>query len=147
MNGFQYIALRCVPRVEREEFINVGVVLYCQEEKFLRSASQVDPARLKALDPNVDVDAVLSALNAIEAVCRGDEHAGLGLGIRMTSTGGRELADTLSTRFGFIKAARSTVVQPGPVHGGLTDDPETELAKLLAKLVGQTGTSSTAPTA
>lgn len=134
--GFQYISLRCVPRVEREEFLNVGVVLYCQEGAFLGSASQIDEARLRAVDPAVDVASVRSALAAVEAVCRGDEHAAFGLGLRATSTGQRQLADTLSTRFGFLKAARSTVVQPGPVHGGLTTDPAQELQRLLERLAG-----------
>lgn len=136
MNGFQYVALRCVPRVDREEFVNVGVVVFCQEEKFLCSASLIDPARLAAFDPALDIGAVTAALKAIEAVCQGDEHAGYGFGIRSTATGGRALADSLSTRFGFIKAARSTVVQPGPVHGGLTADAAAELQRLLGKLVG-----------
>jgi hypothetical protein len=120
---FQYVVLRCVPRVDREEFVNVGVVLYCQAADFLEARCHVEPGRLTAIDPGVDVDAVRSALHAIEAVCRGDESAG---------AAGRA---AMGTRFGFVKAPRSTVVQPGPVHGGSTDDPARQLDHLLDRLV------------
>ena len=121
--GFQYVVLRCVPRVDREEFVNVGVVLYCQQADFLDCAGHVDEARLRTLAPEVDVDAVRSALSAVAAVCRGDGSA---------NAAGRT---PLGTRFGFLSAPRSTVVQPGPIHGGLTDDPAAELARLLGTLV------------
>jgi len=121
--GFQYVVLRCVPRVDREEFVNVGVVLYCQEADFLEALCHVERGRLTALDPSVDVEAVCSALHAVEAVCRGDESAG---------AAGRA---PMGTRFGFVKAPRSTVVQPGPVHGGTTDDPARQLDHLLDRLV------------
>ena len=121
--GFQYVVLRCVPRVDREEFVNVGVVLYCQAADFLQAGCHVNRERLAALDPDVDVDAVCSALAAVEAVCRGDESAG------------DAARASLGTRFGFVKAPRSTVVQPGPVHGGTTDDPSAELDHLLDRLV------------
>ena len=121
--GFQYVVLRCVPRVVREEFVNVGVVVYCQQADFLEARCHVDRGRLLALDPAVDVDAVCSALRAVEAVCRGDASAG---------EAGRA---PMGTRFGFVKAPRSTVVQPGPVHGGTTGDPAAELDHLLDRLV------------
>ena len=121
--GFQYVVLRCVPRVDREEFVNVGVVLYCQQADFLEARCHVDRDRLEAVWAEVDVDAVCSALEAIEAVCRGDGSAG---------EAGR---GPLGTRFGFVKAPRSTVVQPGPVHGGSTADPAGQLAHLLERLV------------
>jgi len=121
--GFQYVVLRCVPRVDREEFVNVGVVLYCQQADFLEARCSVDRDRLEALAPGVDVEAVCSALDAVEAVCRGDASAG---------EAGR---GPMGTRFGFVKAPRSTVVQPGPVHGGRTDDPAAQLEHLLARLV------------
>jgi hypothetical protein len=121
--GFQYVVLRCVPRVDREEFVNVGVVLYCQDADFLACASYVDEARVQALSAAVDVEAVRSALVAADAVCRGDGSAG---------AAGRA---PLGTRFGFLSAPRSTVVQPGAIHGGLTSDPPAELERLLATLV------------
>ncbi len=120
---FQYVVVRCVPRVDREEFVNVGVVLYCQEAGFLQARWHVDRDRLIALASDVDLDAVCSALRAVEAVCRGEESAG---------EAGRA---PMGTRFGFVKAPRSTVVQPGPVHGGTTDDPDRELDHLLDRLV------------
>lgn len=122
--GFQYVVLRCVPRVDREEFVNVGVVLYCQQADFLDARCHVDPGRLAAIDPELDLDAVRSALDTVEAVCRGDESAG---------AAGRT---PLGTRFGFLSAPRSTVVQPGPIHGGLTTDPARQLDHLLDRLVG-----------
>ena len=121
--GFQYVVLRCVPRVDREEFVNVGVLLYCQQADFLGSGAHVDAGRLAALAPELDVAAVRSALEAVSAVCRGDASAG---------AAGRA---PLGTRFGFLAAPRSTVVQPGPVHGGVTDDPAVELGRLVDTLV------------
>jgi hypothetical protein len=121
--GFQYVVLRCVPRVDREEFVNVGVVLYCQQADFLEARCHVDAERLEVLAPDLDVDAVRSALATVEAVCRGDESAG---------AAGRT---SLGTRFGFVSAPRSTVVQPGPIHGGLTTDPVEQLDHLLDRLV------------
>ena len=136
MNGYQYVVLRCVPRVDREEFVNVGVVLYSQASDFLGSASRVDEDRLRALDPALDVGAVRHALDAIEQVCRGEAHVRFGVGSRATAYGVRDGKDDQSTRFGFLRAPRSTVVQPGPVHGGLTDDPAGELERLLEAYVG-----------
>jgi len=121
---YQYVVLRCVPRADREEFVNVGVVLYCEATGLLRLAHHVDEARLRALDPGIDLDQVASALAFVDAVCRGDATAGAAAG---QATG---------TRFGFLKAPRSTVIRPGPVHGGVTGDPERELERLLARLVG-----------
>ena len=124
MRPYQYVVLRCVPRVDREEFVNVGVVVYCQADDFLRAAWHVDPERLKALDPRLDVDQLCEALEFVDGVCAGDER------------GGAAASEPLGTRFGFVKAPRSTVLQPGPVHGGVTADPARQLEHLLATLVG-----------
>ena len=121
--AYQYVVLRCVPRVEREEFVNVGVVLYCQMADFLQAGWHVAPERLQALAPDVSVDAVCDALLFVDDVCRGDDAAGIVAG------------KDLGTRFGFLKAPRSTVVQPGPVHGGTTTDCSAELERLLDALV------------
>ena len=121
--AFQYVLLRCVPRVDREEFVNIGVVLHCQDADFLACAAHVDEPRISALAPSLDVAAVRSALAAVTAVCEGDLSAG---------AAGRA---PLSIRFGFLSAPRSTVVQPGPIHGGITADPPAELARLLDTLV------------
>ena len=121
--AYQYVVLRCVPRVDREEFVNVGVVLYCHATDFLRAAWHVDRDRLQALDPRLDLDHVCEALEFVEGVCAGDERGGAAAGA------------SLSQRFGFLKAPRSTVIQPGPVHGGVTDDPARQLEHLLERLV------------
>ncbi len=120
---YQYVVLRCVPRVDREEFLNIGVVLYCEETGFLAAAWQVDEQRLRALDPRIDVQQVCEALDFVDGVCKGDERAGAAA------------EQPLGTRFGFLKAPRSTVIQPGPVHGGLTADPARQLEHLLERLV------------
>lgn len=135
MKPYQYVTLRCVPRVEREEFVNVGVVLHCPGEGFLGVRSAVDEARIRALDADVDLAAVSAALAAVDRVCRGEAHTAFGVGVRATAYGSRAERDDDSTRFGFLKAPRSTVLQPGPVHGGVTADPARTLEHLLASLV------------
>ncbi|WP_341926202.1 DUF3037 domain-containing protein [Nocardioides psychrotolerans] len=122
--AYQYVVLRCVPRVEREEFVNVGVVLYCHATDFLAAAWHVDADRLRAFDPQVDVAQVCEALDFVDAVCAGRVRAGVVAGKPTTQ------------RFGFVKAPRSTVLQPGPVHGGVTTDPSRQLERLLHQLVG-----------
>ncbi len=121
---YQYVVLRCVPRPEREEFVNVGVVLHCQSTDFLDASWSVDPDRLRALHAGTDVDQVCDALTFVDWVCRGDER------------GGAAARQSLGQRFGFLKAPRSTVLQPGPVHGGVTDDPARQLEHLRERLVG-----------
>ena len=122
--AYQYVVLRCVPRVDREEFVNVGVVLYCQATDFLQVAWSVDADRLKALDPGVDVEHLSEALSFVEGVCVGDKR------------GGAASDKPTGTRFGFLRAPKSTVLQPGPVHGGVTTDPARQLDRLLTTLVG-----------
>ena len=119
---YQYIVLRAVPRVEREEFVNVGVVLYCEEAGVLAAAHHLDAARLASFGLS-DVRPLEGHLCFIEAVCRGDRAVG---GVAQEPAG---------IRFGFLRAPRSTVVQPGPVHGGLTADPVAEVDALMARLV------------
>jgi hypothetical protein len=126
---FVYAILRVVPRVERGEFMNAGVVLYCQPERFLGVRVHLDRARLEALDPGADLEAVQAHLDAIRSVCAGGPEAG-GVG-RLP----------LGERFGWLVAPRSTVVQPSPVHPGLTDEPEAELDRLLRKMVLPPGES------
>lgn len=120
---YQYVVLRCVPRVEREEFVNVGVVLFSQHADVLQCVQSVNVERLRAIAPDIDVDAVCASLARIEEVCRGE------------TGGGRPDLGSPGKRFGWITAPRSTVIQPGPVHGGLTGDPERTLADLLDRLV------------
>jgi hypothetical protein len=120
---FEYAVMRAVPRVERGEIMNVGVILYCQPADFLGCLTHVDEARLRALDPGVDVAGVRAALAAICTACNGGPDAGHAAG------------QSLGSRFRWLTAPRSTVVQPGPVHAGLTGDPRRELDRLLADLV------------
>ena len=122
--AYQYVVLRCVPRPDREEFLNVGVVLHCQAADFLDAVWHVDADRLRSLDAGIDVDQVCEALAFVDGVCRGDGR------------GGEAARQSLGQRFGFIKAPRSTVLQPGPVHGGMTDDPARQLEHLRERLVG-----------
>ncbi|MFC6285858.1 DUF3037 domain-containing protein [Nocardioides sp. GCM10027113] len=122
--AYQYVVLRCVPRVDREEFLNVGVVVYCEAAGFLQAAWSVDEQRLRALDQRLDLDQLCDALRFVEGVCAGDERGGAAAG------------KPPGTRFGFLKAPRSTVLQPGPVHGGVTTDPARQLEHLLERLVG-----------
>ncbi|MEU2870245.1 DUF3037 domain-containing protein [Streptomyces olivoreticuli] len=120
---FEYALLRVVPRVERGELINAGVVVYCQAKSFVAARVHLDEARLLALDPTADVEGVRAALGAVEGVCLGGERAGQAAG------------DDPGRRFRWLIAPRSTVVQPGPVHTGLTADPERESERLLDLLV------------
>ena len=121
--AYQYVVLRCVPRVDREEFLNVGVVLYCQAGDFLAVAWHVDRERLLAVHPDVDLDQVCHALDFVDGVCVGDRR------------GGAAATKPPGQRFGFLRAPKSTVLQPGPVHGGTTTDPAAELDRLLHTLV------------
>lgn len=120
---FEYALLRVVPRVERGECVNAGVVLYCGPKRFLRARTHLDPTRVLALDPAADLEAARAHLEAVHLVCSGGPEAG---------TLGRL---PLRERFGWIAAPRSTVVQPSPIHTGLTDDPERELERLLRVMV------------
>jgi hypothetical protein len=122
--AYQYVVLRCVPRPDREEFLNVGVVLHCEAESFLQVACHVDEDRLLAFAPGLDLAQVRAGLEFVSAVCAGDARAG------------SAARAPLGQRFGFLKAPRSTVIQPGPVHGGLTTDPARQLEHLRERLVG-----------
>jgi hypothetical protein len=120
---YEYALLRVVPRVERGECCNAGVLLYCRARSFIAARTHLDEARLTALDPHVDLPGVRAALAAIEGVCDGGDAAG------------QAGADDPGRRFRWLIAPRSTVVQPGPVHTGLTADPKAEAERLLNLLV------------
>jgi len=120
---FEYALLKVVPRVERGEMINAGVVVYCRARSFVEARTHLDEARLLALDPTVDVAGVRAALGAVEGICEGGERAGQAAG------------DDAGRRFRWLIAPRSTIVQPGPVHTGLTADPTAEAARLVELLV------------
>jgi hypothetical protein len=120
---FEYALLRVVPRVERGEFINAGVVLYCQDARFLDARVHLDPERLQALDPNLDPDTVRAHLEVARLVCEGGPEAGA-VGLLPPVQ-----------RFGWLVAPRSTVVQSSPVHTGFADDPEEAIEHLLRTMV------------
>ncbi len=120
---FEYALLRVVPRVERGETMNAGVVVYCRARSAVLARTHLDEERLRALDPEADVAGVRAALRAAERVCDGGERAG------------QAAEDGPGRRFRWLVAPRSTVVQPGPVHTGLTADPEGEAERLLDLLV------------
>lgn len=121
---FQYVVIRAVPRVEREEFVNVGVVLFCRTRRFLDARARLDPARLRAIAPDADVGAIDAALQALVRVARGEPDAG------PLAT----LPD--SERFGWIAAPASTVLQRSQIHSGMCSDPGVCLERLFARLVG-----------
>lgn len=116
---FEYALLRVVPRVDRGESINAGVLVYCRERDYLGGAVDLDADRLRALDPSADVALVAAALQAMTEV---DGPAGGG-------------GEQIGRRFRRLTAPRSTVVQAGPVHTGLTADPAAELDRLIRILV------------
>ncbi|MFI6205962.1 DUF3037 domain-containing protein [Streptomyces sp. NPDC051041] len=120
---FEYALLRVVPRVERGECINAGVLVYCRARAYVGARTHLDEARLLALDPDADVAGVRAALRAVEGVCAGGAAAG------------QAAQDDAGRRFRWLIAPRSTVVQPGPVHTGLTTDPAAETERLLDLLV------------
>ena len=122
-NLFEYALLRVVPRVERGEFINAGVVLHCPTVKFLDARVYLDLERLLALDASIDQHAILAHLEVAPIVCAGGHGAGA---VGLMPPG---------KRFGWLVAPRSTVVQPSPVHTGFTEDPEHALEHLLRVMV------------
>jgi hypothetical protein len=118
VHAFDYAVFRVVPRVEREEFVNAGVVLHAPTLGFLGCQIGLDRARLAALAPDADVDEIEAHLDALRRVCAGDPDAG------PIARLGR------SERFHWLTAPRSTVVQVSPVHSGLCADPALALAHL-----------------
>lgn len=120
---YDYAIVRVVPRVERGEQINVGVILSCPDLDFLDARIEVDEARLRALDPSVDVETMRANLATIPAVCRGGADAGP-IGV-LPARG----------RFRWLVSPRSTVIQMSPVHTGRTSDPAAALDHLLACMV------------
>ena len=120
---FQYAIVRVVPRVERGECVNAGVVLFCRPLGFLAARVELDEARLRALAPDADLDAVRGHLEALERIASGAPEAG------------PIAALPASERFHWLVSPSSTVIQCSPVHTGLSDDPATELEHLMARLV------------
>ncbi|HYP53761.1 MAG TPA: DUF3037 domain-containing protein [Pyrinomonadaceae bacterium] len=122
-HSFDYAVVRVVPRVEREEFVNVGVVVFCRAARFLAARFHMDEQRLAALDPTLDPREVRKHLDSFEKVCAGGPDAG-----PIGRLAPRE-------RFDWLVAPRSTVIQTSPVHTGLCADPEAALERLLDAMV------------
>jgi len=123
MHTYDYAIVRVVPRVERGEFINAGVVLSCKSAGYLKAGIELDEARLLALDPAADVEAIRATLATLPAICEGGAAAGA-LG-RLSS---RE-------RFDWLVAPRSTSIQTSAVHSGLCDDLGAALERLMQRMV------------
>jgi hypothetical protein len=122
-NLFEYAVIRVVPKVEREEFLNVGVVVYCAQQKFLQVRFELDENRLKSFCSNCDIPEIKEYLLAFELICKGGPDAG--------PIGKLSLAE----RFRWLTATRSTVVQTSKVHSGLSADVPGMLASLYNQLV------------
>jgi hypothetical protein len=120
--SFDYAVLRVVPRVDREEFINAGVIVFCAQQPFLGARVHFDEARLKALWPSLDVELVRHHLGAVPRICSGDPDAG-----PIARLSPRE-------RFHWLVAPRSTIIQVSPVHSGLCDTPAEALERLFQQL-------------
>lgn len=120
---FDFAVIRVMPRVECQEFLNAGVILFCLEHKFLKSLVHLDTARLNALDPELDSDFVERHLNAYPRVCAADPDAG------------PIAALSIRERFHWLVSPRSTVIQISPVHSGLCVEPEKALHDLYRRLV------------
>jgi folate-dependent tRNA-U54 methylase TrmFO/GidA len=131
---FEYAVITVVPRVERGESINAGVILYSHRHRYLDCRVQLDAGRLRALDPAADPGAVTAALAVIEETCRAARPATEAARDR-SGEAAAPATQSLGARFRWLTAPRSTIVQPGPVHSGLTADPAAELEHLFDKLV------------
>ncbi|MES1262297.1 MAG: DUF3037 domain-containing protein [Acidobacteriota bacterium] len=121
--SFEFATIRVVPRVERGEFVNAGVIVFCLAKKFLSAKVQVDSERWRALWPEIDVEVIREHLEAFPKVCAGAPDAG-------------PIAQlSLRERFHWLVAPRSTMIQISPVHSGLCEAPEETLSALFGRLV------------
>jgi hypothetical protein len=116
---FEWALIRVVPRVDRGEAINAGVIVYSKSFRYLKTRIELDERRLRVLDPHADLTAVRAALTALELACTTGPLAEL----------------TLGERFRWLTATRSALVQAGPIHAGVTDDPQADLTRLFDSLV------------
>ena len=120
---YDYAIVRVVPRVEREEFVNVGVILSCQRTGHLQAAIALDEQRLLALDPDVDLDVVQRHLGAIVAICEGAAH------------GGPIAQLPMRARYHWLTAKRSSIIQTSPSHMGVCTQPGEALQRILQRMV------------
>ncbi|TDH21479.1 DUF3037 domain-containing protein [Segetibacter sp. 3557_3] len=120
---FEYAVIRFMPRVEREEFLNVGIILFCASERFLQTRFHLDPSRLQCFCSDTNYNEVLQRLNAFEQICAGGAGSGpIG-------------KFSQASRFRWLTAARSTIIQTSPVHPGMCKDAAATLARLYTQLV------------
>ena len=122
-NSYDYALVRLVPHVERGEFINVGVILFCRTQRFLGALIHLDEQRALALTPHIDLEFVCQHLDRIPLICAGGEQAG--------SIGRLSQPE----RFHWLVSPRSTIIQTSPVHSGLCSDPESTLQNLFKEMV------------
>ncbi|CAN7500652.1 DUF3037 domain-containing protein [Acidovorax sp. Leaf78] len=127
MDVYDYAVVRVVPRVEREEFVNAGVILSCHRSGFLQAAIALDEARLLAMDPQVDIDTVRRHLSAIVAICAGE--AGCGPIAQLP----------FRSRFHWLTARRSAIIQTSPVHTGRCTDAAAALDHIMDRMVRPLG--------
>jgi len=120
---YSYATVRVVPRVERGEFVNVGVILFAREQEFLDARIELDRERLQALAPELDVDLVERHLKTFEDICAG------------RANGGPVAALPAPERFHWLVSPRSTMIQTSPVHVGRSEEPSLALEDVLARLV------------
>jgi len=120
---YDYAVIRVVPRVDREEFVNVGVIVACQDSGFLEARFELDEARLRALDPTLDIETIRGHLATIPAICAGGKAAG-----PLGALSRRE-------RFDWLTAPRSALIQTSPVHTGRCADAAGVLEHLMQKMV------------
>ena len=120
---YDYAVIRVVPKVDREEFINAGVIVSSPDLSFLDARIKLNEARLLALDPTIDLDLVRDHLAAIPTICRGGGEAGTIGGLPQRQ------------RFHWLVAPRSTIIQTSPVHTGRCEDPAAALERLIATMV------------
>jgi len=120
---FEYAVIRVVPHVEREEFLNIGVILYCSARKYLQTRFHIDESRLKALCNNLDIEELHQHITSFQRICEGGKQAG--------TIGQLPIAE----RFRWLTATRSTVLQTSKTHPGLCLDPQQTTDKLFNQLV------------
>lgn len=120
---FEYAVIRVVPKVEREEFLNIGVIVYCSQEQFLKCRYSIDEARLKTFSAGLDMAELKEHLCAFEQVCAGNKASG--------PIGSLDIA----SRFRWLTATRSTILQPSKVHPGMTANAQATLERLFEQLV------------
>ena len=123
LDHYDYAVIRVVPRVEREEFINVGVILSCEASRYLEARIELDEARLRALAPDLDIESVNRHLQAISAICRGGAGTGP-IGLLPPRA-----------RFHWLTAKRSSILQTSPVHTGKCGDMHAIMEHLLQRMV------------